>query len=118
MASSPRRRPIRHAGAAARLGRTADTSDLWAADAPPGPVGASNRLTDPTFRVMIALTSRRSTAIRRQDCLMAIESHIHPLDQSRLGDEVAQMLRRAIIRGELDSGTHLVESVLSERFQV
>jgi GntR family transcriptional regulator of gluconate operon len=28
------------------------------------------------------------------------------------------MLRRAIISGELDSGTHLVESVLSERFQV
>jgi GntR family transcriptional regulator of gluconate operon len=46
------------------------------------------------------------------------DSHIHPLDQSRLGDEVAQMLRRAIIGGELDSGTHLVESVLSERFQV
>jgi GntR family transcriptional regulator, gluconate operon transcriptional repressor len=45
-------------------------------------------------------------------------SHIQPLDQSRLGDEVAQMLRRAIISGELDSGTHLVESVLSERFQV
>jgi GntR family transcriptional regulator of gluconate operon len=49
---------------------------------------------------------------------LATESHIHPLDQSRLGDEVAQMLRRAIISGELDSGTHLVESVLSERFQV
>ena len=49
---------------------------------------------------------------------MSAESHIHPLDQSRLGDEVAQMLRRAIISGELDSGTHLVESVLSERFQV
>jgi GntR family transcriptional regulator of gluconate operon len=28
------------------------------------------------------------------------------------------MLRRAIISGELDSGTHLVESVLSDRFQV
>jgi GntR family transcriptional regulator of gluconate operon len=49
---------------------------------------------------------------------MAADSHIHPLDQSRLGDEVAQMLRRAIIGGELDSGAHLVESVLSERFQV
>ena len=50
---------------------------------------------------------------------MTAESHIHPLDQSsRLGDEVAQMLRRAIISGELDSGTHLVESVLSARFQV
>jgi GntR family transcriptional regulator of gluconate operon len=49
---------------------------------------------------------------------MATDSHIHPLDQSRLGDEVAQMLRRAIISGELESGTHLVESVLSERFQV
>jgi GntR family transcriptional regulator, gluconate operon transcriptional repressor len=49
---------------------------------------------------------------------MAAESHIHPLDQSRLGDEVAQMLRRAIISGELDNGTHLVESVLSERFRV
>jgi GntR family transcriptional regulator of gluconate operon len=49
---------------------------------------------------------------------VSAESHIHPLDQSRLGDEVAQMLRRAIISGELDNGTHLVESVLSERFQV
>jgi GntR family transcriptional regulator of gluconate operon len=49
---------------------------------------------------------------------MSADSHIHPLDQSRLGDEVAQMLRRAIISGELDNGTHLVESVLSERFQV
>jgi GntR family transcriptional regulator of gluconate operon len=49
---------------------------------------------------------------------LVADSHIHPLDQSRLGDEVAQMLRRAIISGELDSGTHLVESVLSERFQV
>jgi GntR family transcriptional regulator of gluconate operon len=49
---------------------------------------------------------------------MLNDSHIHPLDQSRLGDEVARMLRRAIISGELDSGTHLVESVLSERFQV
>ena len=49
---------------------------------------------------------------------MATESHIRPLDQSRLGDEVAQMLRRAIISGELDTGTHLVETVLSERFQV
>jgi GntR family transcriptional regulator, gluconate operon transcriptional repressor len=49
---------------------------------------------------------------------MSAESHIHPLDQSRLGEEVAQMLRRAIISGELDSGTHLVESALSERFQV
>ena len=28
------------------------------------------------------------------------------------------MLRRAIISGELESGTHLVESMLSERFQV
>lgn len=28
------------------------------------------------------------------------------------------MLRRAIISGELDAGTHLVESMLSERFQV
>jgi GntR family transcriptional regulator of gluconate operon len=46
------------------------------------------------------------------------DSHLQPLDQSRLGDEVAQMLRRAIIGGELDSGTHLVESMLSERFQV
>ena len=45
---------------------------------------------------------------------MAAESHIHPLDQSRLGDEVAQMLRRAIISGELDSGTHLVESLLKK----
>jgi GntR family transcriptional regulator of gluconate operon len=49
---------------------------------------------------------------------MSAESHIQPLDPSRLGDEVAQMLRRAIISGELDSGTHLVESALSERFQV
>jgi GntR family transcriptional regulator of gluconate operon len=45
-------------------------------------------------------------------------SHIQPLDQSRLGEEVAQMLRRAIISGELEPGTHLVESMLSERFQV
>jgi GntR family transcriptional regulator, gluconate operon transcriptional repressor len=49
---------------------------------------------------------------------LAADSHIQPLDQSRLGEEVAQMLRRAIISGELDSGTHLVESVLSERFHV
>jgi GntR family transcriptional regulator of gluconate operon len=49
---------------------------------------------------------------------MSAESHIHPLDPSRLGDEVAQMLRRAIISGELDNGTHLVESTLSDRFQV
>jgi GntR family transcriptional regulator of gluconate operon len=49
---------------------------------------------------------------------LSADSHIHPLDQSRLGEEVAQMLRRAIISGELDSGTHLVESMLSERFQV
>jgi GntR family transcriptional regulator of gluconate operon len=45
-------------------------------------------------------------------------SHIRPLDPSRLGDEVAHMLRRAIISGELESGTHLVESALSERFGV
>ena len=45
-------------------------------------------------------------------------SYIRPLDPSRLGDEVAQMLRRAIIGGELEPGTHLVESALSERFGV
>jgi GntR family transcriptional regulator of gluconate operon len=45
-------------------------------------------------------------------------SHIRPLDQLRLGETVAQMLRRAILSGELEPGTHLVESVLSERFQV
>jgi GntR family transcriptional regulator of gluconate operon len=45
-------------------------------------------------------------------------SHIRPLDTSRLGDEVAQMLRRAIIGGELEPGTHLVESALSERLGV
>jgi len=45
-------------------------------------------------------------------------SHIRPLDPSRLGDEVAQMLRRAVLSGELEPGTHLVESMLSERFQV
>jgi len=49
---------------------------------------------------------------------LATDSHIHPLDPSRLGDEVAQMLRRAIISGELESGTHRVEGVLSERFRV
>lgn len=45
-------------------------------------------------------------------------SHIRPLDPSRLGDEVAQMLRRAIIGGELEPGTHLVESALSEQLGV
>jgi GntR family transcriptional regulator of gluconate operon len=49
---------------------------------------------------------------------LSADSHIRPLDQSRLGDEVAGMLRRAIISGELDAGTHLVESMLSDRFQV
>src|SRR5437763_11279132 len=59
---------------------------------------------------------RPSTGMGRTS--LSADSHIRPLDQSRLGEEVAQMLRRAIISGELDSGTHLVESVLSERFQV
>jgi GntR family transcriptional regulator, gluconate operon transcriptional repressor len=45
-------------------------------------------------------------------------SHIRPLDQSRLGETVAQMLRRAILSGELEPGTHLVESMFSQRFQV
>lgn len=66
------------------------------------------------------IARRRSTV----DCLQSWKpavrnaSHIRPLDTPRLGDEVAQMLRRAIISGELEPGTHLVESVLSERFQV
>jgi GntR family transcriptional regulator of gluconate operon len=75
-------------------------------------------LTHPTFRVKIG---PRSTVDRRRSTPifdMSAESHIQPLDPSRLGDEVAQMLRRAIISGELDNGRHLVESVLSERFQV
>jgi GntR family transcriptional regulator of gluconate operon len=83
-------------------------------------------LTGRSARFKIAADRRRSSTVDRQrsavdekGCwILATESHIHPLDQSRLGDEVAQMLRRAIISGELDSGTHLVESVLSERFQV
>jgi len=86
---------------------------------------AADRLTDPTYRSKIASQStvdrHPSTPISRPRAeifRMSDESHIHPLDQSRLGDEVAQMLRRAIISGELESGTHLVESVLSERFQV
>ena len=49
---------------------------------------------------------------------MSADSHIRPLDQLRLGEEVARMLRRAIISGELASGTHLVETMLSDRFQV
>jgi len=49
---------------------------------------------------------------------MSTDSHIRPLDPLRLGEEVARMLRRAIVSGELPSGTHLVESMLSERFQV
>ena len=36
----------------------------------------------------------------------------------KLGEHVAQELRRAIISGSLDSGTHLVESRLSEMFGV
>src|SRR5439155_17171328 len=59
---------------------------------------------------------RPSTGMGRTS--LSADSHIRPLDQSRLGEEVAQMLRRAIISGELDSGTHLVESMLSDRFQV
>jgi GntR family transcriptional regulator of gluconate operon len=49
---------------------------------------------------------------------MSSDSHIRPLDPLRLSEEVARMLRRAIISAELPSGTHLVESMLSERFQV
>jgi GntR family transcriptional regulator, gluconate operon transcriptional repressor len=49
---------------------------------------------------------------------LSTSSHIHPLDQSRLGEEVARMLRRAIISGEFATGTHLVETMLSDRFQV
>jgi GntR family transcriptional regulator, gluconate operon transcriptional repressor len=61
----------------------------------------------------------RSTVDRQPKTRRVVKiSHIQPLDQSRLGEEVAQMLRRAIISGELEAGTHLVESMLSERFQV
>jgi GntR family transcriptional regulator of gluconate operon len=45
-------------------------------------------------------------------------TQIRAIDQSRLGDEVAEMLRRAILVGELTPGTHLVESVLSAQFDV
>jgi GntR family transcriptional regulator, gluconate operon transcriptional repressor len=70
----------------------------------------------------VAAASSGSLAFRRPSTVGGYDvptvSHIQPLDQSRLGGEVAQMLRRAIISGELDSGTHLVETMLSERFQV
>ncbi len=45
-------------------------------------------------------------------------SNIRAIDQFRLGDEVADRLRRAILVGELTPGTHLVESVLSTEFDV
>ncbi len=44
--------------------------------------------------------------------------NIRAIDQVRLGDEVADRLRRAILVGELTPGTHLVESVLSADFDV
>jgi len=72
--------------------------------------------------VDVEVHDRTSTVDRRPSAEsqqpMRNDSHIRPLDTPRLGDEVAQMLRRAIISGELEPGTHLVESVLSERFQV
>ena len=40
----------------------------------------------------------------KESVRLTADSHIQPLDQSRLGEEVAQMLRRAIISGELDRG--------------
>src|SRR6266508_1559914 len=46
------------------------------------------------------------------------KSTIRAIDQSKLGEEVAQMLRRAILAGELEPGTHLVESSLSTDFGV
>jgi GntR family transcriptional regulator of gluconate operon len=45
-------------------------------------------------------------------------AYIHAIDQPRLGEEVAQLLRRAILVGDLAPGTHLVESVLSTEFDV
>jgi len=45
-------------------------------------------------------------------------NNIRAIDPFRLGDEVADRLRRAIIVGELEQGTHLVESVLSTEFDV
>jgi GntR family transcriptional regulator of gluconate operon len=45
-------------------------------------------------------------------------NNIRAIDQFRLGDEVADRLRRAILVGELEPGTHLVESVLSADFDV
>ena len=117
--------------AAPRFGSVGGTPTFTRHPTFPPPSGLARRiraagcLTDPTYRSKIGTPStvdrRPSTPIvglRAEIFRMSAESHIHPLDQSRLGDEVAQMLRRAIISGELDSGTHLVESVLSERFQV
>jgi GntR family transcriptional regulator of gluconate operon len=72
--------------------------------------------------VAAASRSREHTVDRRPSPKEANDlqdgSHIRPLDQLRLGETVAQMLRRAILSGELEPGTHLVESMLSERFQV
>lgn len=45
-------------------------------------------------------------------------NNIRAIDPFRLGDEVADRLRRAILVGELAPGTHLVESVLSTEFDV
>lgn len=45
-------------------------------------------------------------------------NNIRAIDQVRLGDEVADRLRRAILVGELAAGTHLVEHVLSAEFDV
>ncbi len=45
-------------------------------------------------------------------------NNIRAIDPFRLGDEVADRLRRAILVGELAPGTHLVESVLSSEFDV
>lgn len=41
-----------------------------------------------------------------------------PVQQESLGDLVAQQLRALIIKGEIASGTHLVETQLSEQFGV
>ncbi|ACQ79773.1 transcriptional regulator, GntR family [Beutenbergia cavernae DSM 12333] len=43
---------------------------------------------------------------------------VTPLQQEALGDRVARALRRKIVSGELERGTHLVEGPLSESFGV
>lgn len=47
-----------------------------------------------------------------------MDIEVTPLHQEALGDRVARTLRRKIVSGEFDRGTHLVEGPLSERFGV